>query len=79
MDVKIFDLIEDDEEAEKDEKEALAHNLKVCVGIKKKEMFLKRQERDEFRSQVCEFPFGSPRRVGIEMGVKLAKLKNKAI
>ena len=61
----------------KTEKEALAHNLKVSAGTKKIEMFLKRQDRDEFRSQVGEFPSGSPRRVCMEMGVKLPKVKIK--
>ena len=60
FDADIFDLIEDDAEAEKDGKDAAAHN--IC--IRKIDTFLKEKEKEAFRAErSLGFTFGaqSPR------------------
>ena len=50
LDDKIADLIEEDADAEKDEKDAVKQNIKVDVCIKKIDSFLRQQEKDEYRT-----------------------------
>ena len=60
LDADIFDLIEDDAEAEKDGKDAAAHNLRVNICIKKIDKFLKEKEKEVFGAERSQgFTFGA--------------------
>ena len=74
LDADIFDPIEDDAEAEKDGKDAAAHN--IC--IRKIDTFLKEKEKEAFRAEKSQgFTFGAQsRRFNSQpTGVKLLKIK----
>ena len=80
LDAQIFDLIDEDVEAEEDGKSAAAHNLKVSICIKKIETFLTTKEQEAYKAEMNNgFVFGatSPRSFGQHTGVKLPKIKIK--
>ena len=83
LDDKILDLIEDEDEAEKSEKEALSHNLKIGIAMKKIENFLKELEKGDSRSRVGHGFTSDAHGSGLgeetkHMGVKLPKIRIKS-
>ena len=55
VDEEIADLIENDDEAEKDEEEAIKFNLKISTAAKKFEYFMEKQRREEESALYAEY------------------------
>ena len=54
LDDEIADLIEDDDEAEKDEKEALAYHLKISAAIKTIELSFRKKQIKKLKDEQRE-------------------------